>query len=248
MGSLGYSNITLIQNLISQAIVYGSPESTTQPADLVNVGNSFDNNKVPDTVIEQFITFADQQINAAINELYITPLCQKANFETTLLTNIDDSSMDNTVIVTKDQCPFYIGDNIVLTNGYVDEKCVISAITNANQMNAFTLTEPLTNSFLASETRVIRIGYPEPISLTSARIAAANIYEKYFMSQSSPNESEYGKFLRKMARADIDNILNGRTILHGAVRIGNKFFNSNISGRYALPKIDITENNVDDIG
>jgi hypothetical protein len=79
-------------------------------------------------------------------------------------------------------------------------------------------------------------------------MAAANIYEKYFMSQSSPNESEYGKLLRKLARADLNNILQGRTILHGSQRIGRRFYNSNLVDRYGLPNTQVGENNIDDMG
>ncbi|MBD3228227.1 MAG: hypothetical protein GF329_08555 [Candidatus Lokiarchaeota archaeon] len=69
----------------------------------------------------------------------------------------------------------------------------------------------------------------------SARWSAATIYEKYFMAEASPSQSEYGKWLRGLVRADINNILNGRTILHGAHRIGRRFYNPTLDDQYGLP-------------
>jgi hypothetical protein len=45
----------------------------------------------------------------------------------------------------------------------------------------------------------------------------------------------------------MDNILNGRTILHGQHRIGRRFYNANLADRYALPG-DWGEMNVDELG
>jgi hypothetical protein len=66
------------------------------------------------------------------------------------------------------------------------------------------------------------------------------------MYQSAPNKSEYGQYLRQMARVDINNILNGRTILHGQQRIGRRFYNANLVDRYSLPG-DWGEHNMEDI-
>ena len=45
----------------------------------------------------------------------------------------------------------------------------------------------------------------------------------------------YGKELRKAGERDINNILQGRTILHGQRRIGHRFFDPNLRDRYRLP-------------
>jgi len=242
---VGYSTQSLIERILAQALTYGSPDSIGSPVDLMQIGNTLDTNLISEDVVEQYIQWADSEIDAAISELYITPLCQKSNFETGLLSDINDY---NDYIITCNRCPFYPGDNIILTDGTHEERHVIESVIDAVDRNVFTTTTPVIYAFRAEDTRVVRVGYPDPIPLVSARMAAANIYEKYFMSQSSPNESEYGKMLRKLARQDTNNILNGRTILHGQIRIGRRFFNSNLSDRYGLPYTQPAERNIDDVG
>ena len=134
-----------------------------------------------------------------------------------------------------------------MTDGETEERHVIESIVDNVNSNVFTTEDPIQYAFDAIVTRIIRVCYPSPIPLVSARKAAANIYEKYFMAQTDPAESDYGKMLRKLARSDINNILNGRTILHAQKRIGNRFYNSNLDDRYGLPDIQITDNNVDEV-
>ncbi|KKK76988.1 hypothetical protein LCGC14_2858110 [marine sediment metagenome] len=48
--------------------------------------------------------------------------------------------------------------------------------------------------------------------------------------------SKFGEVLREIANNDINNVLNGTTVLHGQQRIGRRFYNSNLVDQYALPK------------
>jgi len=75
----------------------------------------------------------------------------------------------------------------------------------------------------------------DPIRFISARKAAATLYDKYFASESSPNVSKFGEYLRGLADTDINNILNGTIILHGQHRIGRRFYNGNTADQYGLP-------------
>ena len=69
----------------------------------------------------------------------------------------------------------------------------------------------------------------------SARLAAANIYDKYFSSESSPNVSNFGESLRGLAYDRLNDVLNGTIIIHGQQRIGRRFYNPNLVDQYALP-------------
>lgn len=240
---MGYSTVQLIQEIIAQSLSYSTPTSIGTPVDLMKIGNSLDVNLVPTQTVEQFIQWADNEIDAQLSEMYVTPLQEFANFETILYSDIDDY---NDYIITTNKCPFYVGDNIILTDFENEGRYTIESIIDDVTRNIFATTEPILFHFGAAVTRIIRVAYPNPIPLISARRAGANIYERYFASQSSPNESEYGKMMRKLAKNDIDNILQGRTILHAQKRIGNRFYNSNLDGRYALPKIETTDNNTND--
>jgi hypothetical protein len=230
---MGYSNITLITNILANTLTSASPLNLNQPTDLMNIGRTLDFNVLDTDTINQYIKWADEEINSAVSELYVTPLCMKSDFETTLLSDINDY---NDFVITTDSCPFYVGDVIMLINGAIEERHIIAEILDSEESNVFRTVDPISYEFPASSTRVIRIKYPEPIALVSARWAAANVYEKYFMAEASPSQSDYGKWLRGLAKADINNILNGRTILHGQHRIGRRFYNPTLVDQYGLPQ------------
>jgi hypothetical protein len=229
---LGYCNITHVERILAQALTSASPSSLTTPAQLIRIGNTLASNNVTDDIVNQYIAWADDNIDSVLSELYVTPLKEIIDFETTLFSNIDEY---NRYLITAEAAPFEEGDTITLFDGTHNERVVIESIVDTPDRNIFATREPIGYNFQADNTRVLRVRYSAPITLSSARIAAANIYDKYFASQSSPNESDYGKFLRKQAQQLLDNILNGRTILHGQQRIGYRFVNSNLKDRYHLP-------------
>ena len=240
---MGYSTVILVERILAQALTSSSPQDLVSPVDLLKIGNTLNTNLVPELIVEQYILWADEDINAAVNELYATPLCEKADFETVLYSDINEY---NPYIITAKGCPFYPGDIIILNDGIHEERHTIKEIVDLINRNVFLTEQPVIYYFKASDTRVIRVKYPEPVTLISARLAAANIYDKYLMSQSAPNKSEYGKYLRQLARVDINNVLNGRTILHGEHRIGRRFYNANLVDRYSLPG-DWGEHNMEEI-
>jgi hypothetical protein len=230
---MGYCTKLLVERILAQALTGSSPETPNFPTDLINIGNTLNSNVIPDSVVDQYISWGDDEINSQLNEMYTTPICEIADFEEELFANIDEY---NPYVATEVACPFNIGDQVLLTNGTQEERHIISEIIDTVNRNVFATLEPIIYNFLAIDTRIVRIKYPDPIPLVSAMLAAARIYDKYFASQSDPNTSEYGKRLNKMATRDLNNILNGRTILHGVHRIGNRFFNSNLPAQYSLPK------------
>jgi len=239
---LGYSSIKKVEMIIAQALTTGSPDQVGQPLDLLKIGNVFDTNQVPSSIVEQYIQWADSVIDADLNQLYVTPFCEKVDLETKLLADID---VYNNYIITSNQCPFYPGDIIVMsdTSNNLYDKVVIESIVDGDSRTTFSTNPVLFYNYSASTTRVLRVCYPDPIPLISARLAAASIYDKYFMSQSSPGQSDFGKLLRKQARVDINNILTGITILHGQRRIGRRFFNPNLAERYSLPNLNTGDAN-----
>ena len=211
----------------------------------MRIGNTFDSNVIPNAIVDQYITWADERINGALSELYATPFCEFSDFETPLLADINEY---NPFVITCKRCPFNIGDVIILIQGSQEERHIIEEIINNTDRNVFATEELIIYPFEAVHTRVMRVKFPEPITIMSARLSAANIYDKYFASQSSPNESKYGQFLRMQVRQDINNILNGRTILHGAHRIGRRFYSPTAVDRYGLPRAVGDESNIDELG
>ena len=245
MSIMGYSDIDDVQNVMANTLTGASPANTgASTTSLIQIGRTFDFNVVDEDTVEQYIKNSDEEINSAISELYAVPLCQIADFETSLLSDIDNY---NDYIITTDRCPFYKGDMIVLTDGTNEEKYTIENVIEGSGSRSIIETEdPISIGFLASDTRVIRVKFPEPVRLMSARLSAANVYEKYFMAEASPSQSEYGKWMRGLVHKDLNNILNGRTILHGQHRIGRRFFNPTLSDQYGLPH-NKGQNNMDQL-
>jgi len=165
-----------------------------------------------------------------LSELYDTPLSEMIDIDSTLYSDIDAEY--NPYIVFERVFPLSPGDQIIIKQGEHEERHVIDEIISST---VFSTEEPIQYLFTAGA-RVVRVTYPNPIRWISARIAGANLYDKYFSAESSPNTSEFGNKLREIASNDIDSILNGIIILHGQFRIGRRFFNSNLVDQYGLPQ------------
>jgi len=219
----------MVQSQLANSLTSATSPTLNVPGNLLNVGRTLDKNLVPETLVEQYINWADSQINAVLSEMYVTPFNEIGDFETELYADI---SAYNDYVITSSYASLNVGDTIILIEGSVQERHIIESIIAEN---IFSTVSAIAYPFTTAA-RVIRVKYPDPIQLISARLAAANVYEKFFAAQSSPNESEFGKFMRRLARQDLNSILQGRIKLHGAHAIGNRFVNSNIKSRYHLPE------------
>ena len=240
---MGYSNIIHVQMALAQALTSASPDQpSTGRIDLINIGNELNRNNVTESIVYQYIQWSDNDINADISSMYVTPVKPWGNYETIMYADIDEH---NPYIILSKPDLFNVGDDLILTDGTHEELHYIEDITDGTIIETH---DPILYYFREEITRIIRIAYPPPLTQCSARIAAANIYDKYFSAQSDPNTSDYGKFLRKQARQDINNILNGTAILHGAHRI-TRFYNANLSNGLSWPSQQQTSQRreIDDI-
>ena len=237
---MGYCSISDIQNIIAQSLT--SATSTSNDMDtlgsLLNIGKVFDTNLVTTEILNSYISMADQEIDAILNELYSTPFCETANFETELYSDIYEY---NPFLIFERVCPLAVGNQVVLVFGDNEERHEIDEVVSPT---IFSTLEPIGYEFPAG-TRVTRVTFPSAIRYISARMASATIYDKYFAAESSPNVSTFGKYLRDMARREINNILQGRTIIHGQHRIGRRFYNANLDAQYGLPLGPEGEKNID---
>jgi len=213
---MGYSSVALVEQILANALTRGT--SSSMPVEIINVGN-----QVRDTVrtenIIQYVRWADEEIDAALSVIYKVPLRRMVKGEFDILANV---AIGDVSLIIDDTSRFLIGDMVLVTDGTTSEKKIISTITDETTM---TFTLAFTDSFLAANSLVQRIGYPDPIPFISARFAAANLYDKHFASQASPNVSDYGKALRTMAENDLNSVLNGRVHLLSQKRLGRRFFN-----------------------
>lgn len=213
---MGYCTVAQVEYILANALTRGTPSA--MPVEIINVGSAV-RNTVPIDRIVQYIRWADEQIDSALSTIYKVPLKRVVKGEYEILADI---AIGDTSFSIEDSTRFYDGDIINVTDRVTNEKKLIDDIpdeTTIDVMVAFT------NDFLATEAIIQRVGYPDPIPLISARFAAANLYDKHFAGQASPNMSDYGKTLRGIAENDFNSVLNGRVQLIGQKWLGRRFFN-----------------------
>jgi len=229
---MGYCIETDITRIIAQALTSATAQTSDDLgtlSNLLNVGNVLDKNLVTTDDVSYYIQLADSEIDSILSELYATPFCEKVDFETELYSDLDPSN--NTYIVIEKYCPLAAGDIILLTDGTNEERHEIDEVIGGDTFSTVTAIQ---YSFVAG-TRILRVTYPPPVRFMSSRLAAANIYDKYFSSESSPNTSNFGENLRGLAYDRLNDVLNGTIIMHGQHRIGRRFYNPNLVDQYALP-------------
>jgi len=229
---MGYCTRIDIENIIAQSLTSATaptPDSITSTSSLLNIGNTFNRNLVTYDVIDSYIRIADSEIDATLSELYRTPLEEKVDVEASLFSPIYEH---NSYLILDKIIPLTAGDQIIIVDGDVQERHVISEIVSES---TYSTEEEIQYDFPA-DSRVVRVTFPSPLRWISARLSAASIYDKYFAAESSPNTSTFGKLLRDLAQSDLQNILNGIIILHGGLRIGRRFWNPNLADQYSIPK------------
>jgi hypothetical protein len=228
---MGYATPTLVKRVIAQSMTTSTPDTLGSRELLVNFGQQFDSNLITDEILNEHIRNADMVINGSLSEMYQTPLKECADLELRLASNIDPYNGD--IILSTAQAGILVpGDTVVITDGLSQETHSVRSIINDYSIET---DDEILYTYMAATARILRIRYPDPVPLVSARLTSANIYDKYFAAQSNTQQSEFGKTMRSLATQSINNILNGRTVLHGQMRIGNRFFNSNLKDRYNLP-------------
>lgn len=228
---MGYCTENDIEKTIAQALTTATAATTDDLgtlSNLLNVGNVLDKNLVPTTNVDYYIQLADSEIDGILSQLYKTPFCEKCDFETILFSDISEY---NEYIVLETYCPLAAGDIVILTDGTIEERHEIDTVVDGS---TFSTVSEIQYDFSAG-TRILRVAYLPPIRFISARIASANIYDKYFSSESSPNTSDFGNQLRTLAYTRLNEVLNGSIILHGEHRVGRRFYNPNLVDQYALP-------------
>jgi hypothetical protein len=228
---MGYCSQTDIENVIAQALTSAtaaSPDAFGTLSPLINIGNSLDKNLVPDSTVDYYIQMADREIDASLSEMYNTPFCELANFETVLFSDIYEY---NPYIVTEKACPLMVGDEVIIMGDGQEERHVISDVISSMIFE----TEDEIGYYFTADSRVVRVSYPDPIRFISARKASSTLYDKYFSAEVAPGVSKFGEYLRQLADSSINDILNGTTILHGQHRIGRRFYNGNAIDQYGLP-------------
>jgi len=228
---VAYCNETDITRTIAQSLTSATTQTTDglgTLSNLLNVGKVLDNNLVTSDIVDYYIQLADSEIDGGLSELYRTPFCEIVDFETATYSAMDEY---NDSIVLEKPCPLAAGDVVLLKSGSIEERHTIDEVLTPSTFSTVSEIQYL----FPEDTRILRVTYPKPIRFISARLASANIYDKYFTAESSANVSTFGEKLRELAYTRLNDILNGSTILHGVHRIGRRFYNGNLVDQYSLP-------------
>jgi len=231
---MGYCSQTDIEHLLAQSLTSSTqPESANDTLiPYINVGNSLDTNLVSKGAIQTYILDSDSYVDAALSQLYATPFLEKVAFEAELQSPIGASVSNLQDIVTTVPCSINVGDTIILKSKNDEDRVVIGEVTSPT---IFETVENIPSEFSAGKTRITKVSFPDPIRWISARLAAANIYDKYFSAEASPNTSKYGDYLRNIADQQLAGVMNGTIVLHGQYMIGRRFINPALIEQYSLP-------------
>ena len=224
-----YCTINDVEKTLAQTLTTASPDSvlTGLPGKLTSIGKKLKLGLIDEDNVYYYIRNASSHIDAALSQQYVTPLREKVHTSTTLAADLDEYA---TTISVVDYLDFVQGDIIYITDGTNEERHEVESITD----NEITTVDSIINFYVASNTRILNIKFPDPIPFICARLACAAIYDKYARAQSEPSKTEYGNTLREEARAELNNIREGRTILEGIARKGWRFANPNLVARYTV--------------
>lgn len=226
---MGYSTVNDVDIVLAQALTSARPD-TTDRIPLTDIGGVRDYNRIPNTIVEDYIRFADSQIDGILTQMYYVPLRVCANGQWEL--EVDINEYNQNVIVT-DAMNLVEGDviRIIDDDTGTQERHQVATIVDEY---TFTTVDAILTFFTATgEVRVVREQFPPPINQISARYAASFLYDKYFSAQNDPNVSEYGNKMRQVAMGQLNDILNGKTILKCQTRRGDLFGNPWADSAYA---------------
>ncbi|KKK92245.1 hypothetical protein LCGC14_2704870, partial [marine sediment metagenome] len=251
---MGYSTVEECDLILAQALTSSTPTApTTSLVKLIDIGNSRDTNRVPDTTVEYYINLADSQIDGILSQQYFTPFDKCAHGEwildedlnavaeagteaagTDALTDTSgtpDTTTSN-VIEVSTAVNLIPGDEIVLHDDLTGDEEILIVATIVDQ-NTFTTTTDVEGIFLVdSGIRIIRLRFPPPLNQISARYATSFIYDKYFAAQAQPSISDYGKEMRIIAMGQLNDILSGKILVKCARRRGGMFDNPWLDSAY----------------
>jgi len=179
---------------------------------------------------QRYIGYAQEYIDARLRPFYSCPLRRIKVYETELLANVGHGS--NISITVNDSGEFTKGDLVRLQDKNQMETCEVNNLTG---LTTLTLVR-VVNNYSTTENPVVSIlEFPDPIPIITARLASSFILDRLFVSEQSPDVSQYGKTQRNLATAGIDSILTGEVLLFGQEHTGRRFIRGSLFNAYKSP-------------
>jgi len=237
---MGYCSVSDFEKTLAQTLTSASPNPATlterpKLADLgkkLNLtlpqGSSVGTYSLSD--VNYYIRQAQSMVDAALSQQYVVPIRTKGPLQIRILSDVDEYTDEITVTRPEN---LTVGDQILLIDGQESEQIEIATISG----NVITPLDFIIGIYQRETTRVLLIKFPDPIPYITAKLACAMFYDKWARAQAEPMKTEFGETLRKEATAELNNIREGRTILHGIDRIGSRFVNPTLYDRYGVKGI-----------
>lgn len=223
-----YCSITEVERVLAQALVQALPNDSSLQ-NLLNIGATRSLNNVSDELVNQYIMYAQSMIDGVLSQQYAVP------FRECFINSwpVSSAVLGSDVVVFANAPLLEAGQTVILRNETtgVSETMTVESLSGAS----VTFTANITESDLELDNTVaMQPGYPPPIPQIAARIAASFLYDRLFSAQSDPNVSNYGKEMRAIAQGELNDILNGRSILKNQHRVGDRFGNAFLDSGYGV--------------
>jgi hypothetical protein len=223
---MSYCTIDDLKRILPKAVNIGvqnlgtpQPGRTTTDGSILSAAES-----------EQYIVYATQYIDSRLRPYYSCPLRKIKSFEIELESTASAGS-DVTVSVY-DTGPFQTGYTVRVQDTGQMETAVVKSVTNATDM----VLDSLTNTYLTVDrSKISIVEYPDPIPITTCRLACSYILDRLFTAEQAPDVSNYGKAQRNMARDAIDDLLTGEIKLDGQEHTGRRFVRGSLLDAWKNP-------------
>jgi hypothetical protein len=119
------------------------------------------------------------------------------------------------------------------------ETCKVSSTSmDDSNLTQVVLDRVVNNYLTADNTRISVLEYPDPIPLVTAQMSCSFILDRLFVSEQSPDVSQYSKNQRNLARAQIENILSGEVLLFGQEHTGKRFVRISLLDTFKSPALE----------
>jgi hypothetical protein len=218
---MGYATKQEVIQILANAMTEGNPAGPGVAMPVTSIGHSI-TDTIPDEDIEQYIRWADSNIEAAISSVYVVPLkrINLGGFQLAM-----DVTAGAVYCILYDTTRFNPGDVVLVRNASTWQELTIDVVPSHSRLD---FTGPISASYLAVDTKIERISYPDPIPKISAKLAAAMLYDKHFAAQQEGNQSEFGTKLRKASYAELNQVLSGAirlSVSDGSRVRGRRYYN-----------------------
>lgn len=225
---MSYCSVSDVQEILPEKVQIGTTTIGSPNPGRPGVGASRSNISPSDT--ERLMILAEQYIDSRLKPFYLTPLRRIKSFETEALSDIVHG--DGVIITVNDSGPFIRTEIVRIQDQNSMETCTVQ---NAPTLTTVRLVHVEHNYSSANNLTISILEYPDPIPVIAARLTASFVLDRLFVSEQSPDVSQYGKTQRNLATLALDDILRGVVSLPGQDHTGRRFVRGSLLDRFSSP-------------